>query len=143
MKLLLIRAIDPPSGAERWAPVGGGIEPGETTHEAAAREAYEEAGLIGLAPGPVVWLRDHTYTWDGRVFDVHEQWLLCKVKTFDPVPAQLTASEARSVRGYRWWAAAEMAGSSRTFFPPDLGTHFEMLLANGAPAVPVDIGARG
>lgn len=36
------------SGSEKWAPFGGGVDPGETLEEAAAREGYEESmGLLG------------------------------------------------------------------------------------------------
>ncbi|HXH80423.1 NUDIX domain-containing protein [Nocardioides sp.] len=72
-RLLLIHSSDPRSGEECWYPVGGGIEPGETTQQAAAREAAEETGLVGLAPGAPVWTRDHTYRYDGREVDVSEE----------------------------------------------------------------------
>jgi 8-oxo-dGTP pyrophosphatase MutT (NUDIX family) len=40
-RLLLIHAKDPRAALECWYPVGGGVEPGESLHEAATREAYE------------------------------------------------------------------------------------------------------
>lgn len=63
--LLLIRAEDPQTHAKCWYPVGGGIELGETLQEAAAREAFEETGLVSLPPGRLVWQRDHTYEFSG------------------------------------------------------------------------------
>ncbi|MEU4294099.1 NUDIX hydrolase [Kribbella sp. NPDC026596] len=50
-RLLLIHARDPRTQAECWYPVGGGVEPGETVQVAAAREAYEETGLVDLPLG--------------------------------------------------------------------------------------------
>lgn len=42
--VLLVRRANPPD-AGRWAFPGGKIEPGETIHQAAVRELYEETGL--------------------------------------------------------------------------------------------------
>jgi 8-oxo-dGTP pyrophosphatase MutT (NUDIX family) len=44
-RLLLLHARDPATGVSHWCPVGGGVEPGESLQEAAAREAWEETGL--------------------------------------------------------------------------------------------------
>ena len=36
------------SGSQRWAPFGGGVDPGESLQQAALREGYEESmGLLG------------------------------------------------------------------------------------------------
>ncbi|WP_432948670.1 NUDIX domain-containing protein [Kribbella sp. CA-253562] len=137
--LLLIHAKDPRTQAECWYPVGGGIEPGETLQAAAAREAYEETGLVDLPPGRPVWRRDHTYQFDGRVIEVHETWLLHSVKHFDPAPANLSDYEARSILGYRWWQAPELAEATETIFPPPLGHLLKGLLTDGMPTELVDI----
>jgi 8-oxo-dGTP pyrophosphatase MutT (NUDIX family) len=137
--LLLINAKDPRTGAICWYPVGGGIEPGEPLQTAAAREAYEETGLLELPPGRLVWQRNHTYEFDGRVVDVHEKWLLHSVERFDPVPAQLSEYEARTIRGFRWWDVQELVEATETIFPPRLGRLLEGLLADGVPSEPVDI----
>ena len=138
-RLLLIHAKDPRTQAECWYPVGGGIEPGETAHEAAAREAHEETGLANLPPGLAVWRRDHTYEYDGRTFDVQEEWLLHTVDHFDPTPAQLSESEARSILGFRWWRAQDLAEATETIFPPQLGQLLLDLLSGGPPVDPIDI----
>lgn len=138
--LLLIRAEDPQTQARCWYPVGGGVELGESLQEAAAREAYEETGLVDLGPGRLVWRRDHTYQCDGRVVDVHEKWLLHAVERFDPAPASLSEDEARSILGFRWWSVEELIEATDTIFPPRLGHLLKSLLADGAPAEPLDIG---
>ena len=137
-RLLLIHAKDPRAALECWYPVGG-VEPGESLHEAAAREAYEETGLTTLPPGRHVWRRDHTYEYDGRVVPVHEEWLLHKVNHFEPVPAKLSRYETRSILGFRWWQSQELAGSAGTIFPPQLGRLMKDLLADGLPETPIDI----
>lgn len=54
-RLLLVRLID----TGNWATIGGAIEPGESPHEGAVREAEEEAGItvelgkvLGVLGGP-------------------------------------------------------------------------------------------
>jgi 8-oxo-dGTP pyrophosphatase MutT (NUDIX family) len=48
--LLVVRRA--PEGGDYWHVIGGGVEPGETDEEAAARELQEETGLEtgGLEP---------------------------------------------------------------------------------------------
>lgn len=138
-RLLLIHSRDPVDGQECWYPVGGGIEPGETVHEAAAREAAEETGLAELPVGTPVWTRDHTYAYAGRQVAVHEDWSLHRVAHFEPVPAALSDHEAVAVQGFRWWSVAELAATSDTVFPPHLAQHLTRLLAEGPPSAPFDI----
>lgn len=141
-RVLLIHAKDPHTGREFWYPVGGGIEAGESLQQAAKREAHEETGLEGLPVGTPVWVRDDTYRFDGRVFEVHEDWLLHSVKHFDPAPAAMSELEARSVMGFRWWSAAELIVTADTVLPPRLGELLADLLRCGTPDVPIDITTR-
>jgi 8-oxo-dGTP pyrophosphatase MutT (NUDIX family) len=138
-RLLLIHSHDPRSGLESWYPVGGGIEPGETVQQAAAREAAEETGLVELPVGAPVWTREHTYSFDGREVEVHEEWLLHRVRHFDPAPAALSEYESRTIRGFRWWSTADLATTTDTVFPPRLAYRLGSLLENGVPSIPIDI----
>ena len=127
------------TGRECWYPVGGGIESGETAQEAAGREAAEETGLVDLPVGAPVWTREHTYTFDGREVEVHEEWLLHSVKHFDPAPADLSDYERKTIRGFRWWRIEDLTTTADTVFPPRLGQRVAALLEDGVPAVPFDI----
>ena len=141
-RLLLVRGRDPLSQDTHWYPVGGGVEPGESLQQAAAREAYEETGLSALPQGVRVWFRDHTYFFGGRTTEVHEDWLLHSVRHFEPVPANLSDAERTSVVGFRWWRADELCRTSDSVFPPGLGPILADLLRDGPPAEPTDIGDR-
>jgi len=138
-RLLLIHSRDPVTGRECWHPVGGGIESGETAQQAAGREAAEETGLADLPVGAPVWTREHTYTFDGREVEVHEEWLLHVVEHFDPAPADLSDYERKTIRGFRWWRIEDLTTTADTVFPPRLGQRVAALLEDGVPAVPFDI----
>ena len=138
-RVLLIEATGPTGGQSHWDPVGGGVEPGESLAEAARREAREEVGLRRRPPGEHVWTREHTYCFDGRTVEVHEDWLLHRVERFEPVPTALSAYESRTIHGFRWWTAAELAATDDTVFPPDLGARLSVLLRDGTPRAPIDI----
>lgn len=138
-RLLLIHARDPQAHNDCWYPVGGGVEPGESLQEAAAREAHEETGLLSLPPGQQVWHRDHTYRFNGQVVDVAEEWLLHRIELFEPTPEQLSDFETRSIMGFRWWRAEELAESPEIIYPPQLGRLLSQLLTEGVPQRPIDI----
>lgn len=138
-RLLLLRSTDASTGATQWYPVGGGVEDGESLVEAARREAHEETGLGEPFDGAHVWTRDHTYHYDGRSVEVHEDWLLVTVEHFEPVPTSLSDYEERSLSGACWWWPDELVTTAETVFPPDLGLRLAALLAEGPPATPIDI----
>ena len=138
-RLLLIHSRDRRSGLECWYPVGGAVEPGETVHQAAAREAAEETGHCALPAGAAVWVRDHTYSYDGREVEVHEDWLLHRVEHFDPAPTALSDYERATIRGFRWWPVQDLIATSETVFHPRLGLHLHALLEDGVPSSPLDI----
>lgn len=138
-RVLLVHAADPRTGLRSWYPVGGGVDPGESLDQAARREAYEETGLAVLSPGDHVWTREHTYRFDGRTVEVHEDWLLHRVAHYVPAPAQLSDYEVRTVLGFRWWSTDDLRSATETVFPPALGDLLAALLRDGVPAAPVDI----
>lgn len=62
--------------------------------------------------------------------------------SFNPAPADLSDYEARSVVGFRWWSAEELARTSETVFPPSLGRLLAVLLRDAPPLEPIDITDR-
>src|SRR3954465_1363983 len=107
-----------------WITPGGGIEPGETHHQALAREPQEELGphAAPLAIGPHIWNRDGAYEWRGQTRAEHEYFYLVRAGEFvsdssgNPVPG-----ERELIAEFRWWPARELPPVSRLFAPARLG----------------------
>lgn len=147
-RVLLIKARDPfqPAKGEWWELPGGGMEPGETSHAAAAREITEETGLVGVEVGACVWQHDARFTFAGLRFDQLEHIHVARwagqsgAATDRP---QLEYLEALAFSGLEWWSledlVAMVAGGGRVI-PPWLPVQLPLYLARGAAESPVHLG---
>ncbi len=122
-RVLLLQGFNPSEPAELfWFTIGGGVEPGESTAQAAARELLEEAGLA-VDPadlGDPVWRRIAEFGFDGRLYRQEEDYFLLRVQSFEVSLAGLDTVEQETVVGYRWWDATGLESGGEAFFPPDL-----------------------
>ncbi len=137
-RVLLFFARDPtdPTNAYWYLP-GGGIEPGESPHEAARREAEEEAALTPEL-GPVVCtLNNVRFRFRGQDFEQDEVFIVGWVPADTEVghgrPHDL---EADAVAAHHWWSVEELTGSSETFYPKGLLGIVGRLIREGPPAQP-------
>lgn len=143
-RVLLLAGGDPARRAVTvWHAPGGGLEPGETAAQAAARELAEETGAE-LAVGPPVWTRRAVFSFDGVRYDQDEVYLLVHAPAaYDPAPRALTALEARYLSGGRWWSVTDLRtygfGGADLLAPPDLADRLEALLRDGPPETPVEV----
>jgi 8-oxo-dGTP pyrophosphatase MutT (NUDIX family) len=142
--ILLIEVV-PAGAAPFWLTPGGAIEPGETAREAAARELHEETGIT-VTPasllGPV-WRRKHRFEWDGVVIHQQEEFYLARHDgTVEAALNNVDSVEAATNRSLRWWPIEEAAsaGTAR-FVPASLTHHLRLLLLEGVPDEPHDVGA--
>jgi 8-oxo-dGTP pyrophosphatase MutT (NUDIX family) len=138
-RLLLFRAEDAEAGSF-WFPVGGGLDDGEDAPTAAAREVAEETGLKDLALGAEVWTRRHVFTWRGVSWDQRERWYLARVAHFEPDTSAMTDGEKTDLTACRWWSVTDMEATTDRLTPRDLAARLRILLADGPPPAPIEVG---
>lgn len=131
--LLRIKAGDlaPLWVAPFWVAPGGGVEGAETLHEALRRELWEELSLEIGAIGPLLWRRQHTFTWGGKRYCQMESYFVVETAHFEP--RMQDAREALSVDSFRWWRHDELAGATERLTPLSLAQIVAGWFASGAP----------
>ena len=118
--LLLFTHWDNRIAPPRWLTPGGGVDPGETNHEGAVRELFEETGLVVESLGEPVWR--HTIALpEGHSFDFADAtYYLLRTNHFDPVNDNWMPNEFDDVLEVRWFSPAELAASTDAFDPEDI-----------------------
>ncbi len=103
-----------------WLVPGGGVEGGESTQDAAVREAYEETGLrLELPESAPVWLTERqTWSYGQTTYDQTNHFYAVRVDAVAPLTAaRHTALERDTFLGFRWWHPDEIDGSGEVFYP--------------------------
>ncbi|MFB9879287.1 NUDIX hydrolase [Planobispora siamensis] len=133
-RILLWRGLGPTENPEyAWFTPGGGVDPGETLTEAAARELREETGNT-VSPedfGPVVavssgYWRDR----DGRLFRAEDSYFLLRLS--EPVVdvSGMEDLEHSLLDTFRWWTLPELRTGGEFTIPVDLAALLERLLSD-------------
>ena len=118
--LFLTKAPDT-SGVARWLTPGGGVDPGETHHQAALRELEEETGLVLDDVGEPVWSHDFVVEWDAADHDTgHAEFYTAVVDAFEPSDEQWTDDERVDVLAHKWWTLAELIATDEPYEPTEL-----------------------
>jgi 8-oxo-dGTP pyrophosphatase MutT (NUDIX family) len=138
-RVLLVRFEFP--GGTRWALPGGGVEPGESDHDALRRELSEELGLESPDIGPHVWHRLHVIPFvNGRYDGQRDRIYLVRTAGFEPAPRlSWEALRAEYLHEIRWWHQHELH-EGLPFVPGSLASSLAALLRDGPPNAPVDVG---
>ena len=140
-RVLLIKSLDPanPANSSWWEIPGGGMDPGETSAETAARELREEAGITRADIGPVVWTQSVQFTFAGLFFDQDEYIHVAWTDQTELAAPTLEYFEAMAFQGSRWWTVDEVVNAETAFLPPRLPELLPALVAGDLPVSPIDI----
>lgn len=133
-RVLLVRGhdVDQPSRTW-WFTVGGGIDTGETSREAAVRELREETGIALWADdlvGPV-YTRSALFDFFARLCRQDEELFLARVRSSDLTPLTheaWTDLEADVLDELRWWSVDELETVDIEMFPAGLPALVRSLL---------------
>jgi 8-oxo-dGTP pyrophosphatase MutT (NUDIX family) len=139
-RILLVDAADrvllfrftPADRPPFWVTPGGALDPGEDYPTAARRELREEVGL-DLDCGPEVARRIVDFlTIEGVAVTADERYFRVDVDTCEVSTGGHTPLERRVMRGWLWFARADLARHDEPVYPVDLAD----LLAATDPGAP-------
>lgn len=143
-RLLLIayeaaRDVDParPGLRRFWFTPGGGREEGETYEEALTRELFEEIGVSGTAPGPLVGTREGPLLLFRRQCDVRERHYLVRLPGPEIDASRLPETEGDPVLDVRWWDLDALDASGEVVEPAGLVALARRVAAGDLPPEPV------
>lgn len=134
-RVLLQHCCDPsaPDAGSWWNTIGGGLDDGESSVQAAAREVAEETGLR-VAPdalGEVVHRRLTEFSFGGGDYRQAEEYFLLRTERFDATPTAHSELEMMAVLGLRWWGRDELRSTAERVYPAELADVLEGLLLEG------------
>lgn len=141
-QVFLINAIDPNDSTKPawWEIPGGGIDPGETSAECAARELWEEGGFTEVEVGPVVFTQYVEFSFGGIDFEQDEVIHVARTaETEINTPQGLEYLEALAFQGARWWTLEEVEQATEPFLPPRLPELLRSVVEGTYSVPPLDI----
>ncbi|WP_430869130.1 NUDIX hydrolase [Demequina aurantiaca] len=123
-RIMLLKGHDPVQpGRQWWFTPGGGLEAGESTRVAAARELLEETGYALAADSLVgpVWERSAVFDFMQTPYVQHEVFFVATLGA-DAAPGDLawTDAEVDAIDDTRWFSADDLASVEIEIFPSSL-----------------------
>ncbi|GAA2861803.1 DNA mismatch repair protein MutT [Actinoplanes cyaneus] len=136
-RALLLHGGDPARpGTRWWFTPGGGLEPGESTVQAAARELFEETGLrVDAADLGEPILHELTeFSFNGRDYAQTQDFFLFRVTDWQVDTAGMDEEEQLTIIEHRWWSASELEGTDELIYPVGLAGLLRSQVDGASPA---------
>ena len=130
-RILLMKGRLPgrPDSPGAWFTIGGGIEPGESLYEAAAREAREETSFTDVVLGEVAWRGEVTlHDRKQRPVLFKDTFILARCGGGEVSRAGWQALEREFVDDIRWWTLEALAATDEPVWPADLAARLRGLI---------------
>ena len=145
-QIFLVKGSDPmrPEKGTWWEIPGGGIERGESSADAAARELYEECGFKNVVVGPCIWTQYVEFDFAMYHFKSDERIHLAEIEeSAEWDPKGLEALEAAAFEEGRWWALEDLLASEEQTLPERLREFLPQIINGDLPESPIDISPIG
>ncbi|HEV1996806.1 MAG TPA: NUDIX domain-containing protein [Candidatus Dormibacteraeota bacterium] len=138
-RVLLFNWANRIKGTNWWATPGGGLEQGETSHDAALRELREEAGIsLPIIEGPL-WRTSHFFRSGPDLVQQFETFFLGRAPSDDVSTAGFDRFEVEITLGHRWWPLDDMDAATEPIYPRGLAGLVREVLNHGVPATALAI----
>jgi 8-oxo-dGTP pyrophosphatase MutT (NUDIX family) len=137
-KILLVKIIL--SDRSFWITPGGGKLDHEDNDTSLRRELSEEIGRDKWNIETEVWFRSHTFDFDGETLTQHETFYWVPSEWFHPPQKMPDEHENQYFGGFKWWTIRELQDSNEDFAPREIASHLKVILENGLPVSPIDVG---
>lgn len=136
---VLVQSVVDPAVPDvlRWVSPGGAVDPGETPHQAAVREGWEELGLTLDDLGEPVVVMSNEFDFDGTRYLGHNTFYAVRTERFEPVPRGMDDVERSFTRGQHWLTADELdaaAAAGQDVAPAGMPSWVRRLHDEVAPA---------